>query len=1279
MLFLSLSAAVGFAQNATTSLRGVIKDPSGAVVPGATITLENKAVGQKYTATSKASGEYQMVQLPPAKYVVTVTAKGFGTQSKSAELLVNQPATIDFALTVSESTVIVDVTAAAAVLNTNDSSLGGSFDNATIQALPSETRNVPDLLSLQPGVLYLPNDGSSRTGAVDGGRSDQGNVTVDGIDDNDQVNGYAFTGVLRETQDSIEEFRVTTSNATADAGRSSGAQVSMVTKSGTNKYHGSAYEYNRPTLTVSNDYFNKQAQLESQAACLASLPTPGQTVATCDELGNRPPKLIRNIYGADASGFIIKNKLFFFGNYEAQHLREDSIVEQTTPTADYQAGILDYATASGATAQLSPAQITTLDSNNGCNVCNTTAYPSGPGANPNSLAYFNSMPVANGTLLGDNGLTSGSYTFASPAPQNLNTSIARLDYTPSDKHRIFVRGNLQKDVTAGSEQFPGQPPSSASVDNSKGITAGYTWTITQNLINDLRYGYIRQGTGNSGVGSGDYVDFRFLSSPTAETRSSVNIVPVNNIIDNFSIVKGKHNIELGVNWRLIHQNRTSDANSFSSATTNPYWLYLNATTTIPDPASLGGGVPTYGNQNDYEIALANLLGTVPQVNDIFNYSISSATSGSLLADGAPISRHFKANEYEGFIQDSWRILPNFTITAGLRYTLLQTPYETKGQEVIPFVPGATSSDPTTNTHDWSLKREAEAQQGVVYEPLLQFAPGGKYYNKPGFYPENKNNVAPRLAVVYSPDGKTTLRAGAGIYYDHFGEGLVNTFDQVGEAGLSSQISNPANSYTYATAPRYTDRHTIPFNPGTAPSTLSFPFTPCATYACGFAISWGLDSKIKTPYSTSYDLSMQHEFPRGFTVEIAYVGRYGTHLLQDLDLAEPVDFVDPQGGGDYYGAGKILSQFADANGGNQLATIPQAIPYFEHVFSYMANQNIQLYDNNGNLIYNGLGKSATQNVYTFEWAPNRYGLGETGALADMDYYCVYAVDAEGDCPTTQFWQQQYSSLYTLSSIGKSSYNAAQWTLRHTPSHGLTLDVSYTFSKSLDWGSDAERNSLGSGNFFSTILNTWKPYLNKGVSDFDTANLITLDWAYQLPVGRNKAFLAKSNGFVNAILGGWQSSGIFRKTSGLPWSVFEPGWSTNWDIESYGVVTQAGLHAQKHFSSTGNPEYFANPDAINNGIFTGGPIRLPYAGEAGQRNQFRGDGYIDLDSGLTKSWGLKEFGTLKFAWEVYNVTNTNRFDPASIGAGLTSGSLGTASSLIGGTQAPRRMQFALRYDF
>lgn len=1237
-------AGTSIAQIATTSLRGVIRDPSGAVVPDAKITLTNAANGQTLSATSNGAGEYAFTQIPPAHYTINVSATGFGDQKKTAELIVDQPAAIDFAMSVQSAAQVVNVSAEAQTLNTTDASLGGSMDNALIQALPSETRNVPDLLSLEPGVLYLPTmgasesnpGGDSRSGAVNGIRSDQGNVTVDGVDDNDQVFGYAFTGVLRETQDSVEEFRVATSNTNSDEGRSAGAQVSLITKSGTNKFHGGAYEYNRPTITVSNNWFVKQAELNSGDP-------------------NTPPKLIRNIFGGAVGGPIIRDKLFFFGNYEGNRQAEDQVVTQTVPTASYQAGTITFPGGS-----FSPAQVTALDAPCAApgGACNTAQYPHGPGPNPNALAYFKSMPAANGTTAGD-GLNTGSFTFASPHPITLNTSIGRIDWTPNEKQRIFVRGGLQKDTQGYAEQFPGQPPSQNFEDNTKGIIGGDTWSISPNMVNDIRFGYIRQANSLSGLGKTDFVDFRFMASPTAETRTTIQSVPVTNIIDNFSWTKGRHTWQVGGNWRLVHQNRESDANSYSNASTNPYWLGGNP----PGLAASGFG-------NSYVIAYNNLVGNVPSVTDQFNYKVASASSASLLADGAPISRHFKSNEYEWYVQDAWRVTPKLIITLGLRQSLLQTPWETSGQQVAP----------TIDTHTWFEQRESAALAGQIYEPNLYFAPTGPFYGKPGFWAKAKDNFAPRLALAYTVNDKTTIRLGAGIYYDHYGESLVNAFDQHGAYGISSSIGNPAGQTNSENAPRFVNRTTLPFVAGTAPQTATFPYAPPTG---GFAITWGLDSKLKTPYTEAFNLSVQHQFAKGWTVEADYVGNMGRHLLQSLDLTEPVDYVDPGGGGDYYTNGGALSRLVDQNGGDPTASV-QPIKYFEDLFPWMAN-------------FDYAGQSATQAIYSDEWAPFRSNLGATTALSDLDFFCFSGSEGVNyPCPAnfqSRFWQGQFSSLYALSSIGMSYYNAAQLVVRHPFSHGLQMDLAWTFSKSIDYGSDAERSTefttSGSGGSFSDILNTWKPYLNRGVSDFDARQLLTVDAVYQLPFGKGRTFLSDAHGITNVLVGGWDLSGINRTTSALPFSLFEPGWTTDWQIESYGVVT-APVKMRRHFDCNGNPQFFATPggtcdapgSGINGGIPTGSPVRLPYPGEAGERNNFRGDGYFDIDTGLNKTFQIREYGTLKFAWETYNATNTVRFDPAAIGSGLTSGTLGIASpgtNNPGLLVEPRRMQFSLRFDF
>jgi hypothetical protein len=1230
-------ATLAFTQNANTSLRGTVKDPSGALVPGAKITLVNKANDQTLTAVASGAGEYQFLQIPPAKYTITVTATGFGATTETAELLVNQPATIDFALSLQASTVTVDVSSTAQTLNLTDATIGNSMGNDLISAIPTETRNVPDLLALQPGVLYLPGTSDSRTGAVNGGRSDQGNITIDGIDDNDQINGTAFTGVLRQTQDSIEEFRVVTGGGNADAGRSSGAQVSMITKSGTNKIHGGAYEYHRPTFTVANDWFVKQAQVGS-----------GQP--------NIPGKLIRNIFGGDLGGPIKKDKLFLFMNYEGSRQAENAPVERTAPMASYQGGILKYVDGGGAVVALTSGDVHNLDS--GCVViCNSTDYPNPPGVNPNAIDYFKSMPAANGTGLGDQ-INTGSYAFSSHNPKNYDTYIARLDYTLSARQSIFVRGQLQKDAVLAVEQFPGQGPSSSSIADNRGIIGGHAWSITANLVNDIRYGFVRQAGGTAGVGKGDYVDFRGMDTATSESRSSLTTTPVSNIVETLSWTKGSHSLSFGFNWRGISHSSVSDSNSYDGASTSATWFTGNAPEPADGPAS----------HTDYKVAFGNIVGAIPERTNNYNYQVDSASSGTALASGTPVGRHFKANEYEGYAQDAWRIKPNLTLTLGLRYTILQTPWETNGQEVLP----------TVDTHQWFLNRGKAASTGDVNQPLLSWAPGGKFYNKPGFFPMNKNNFAPRLAIAFAPSPRTSFRAGAGIFFDHYGEGMINTISSRASYGLSTSITNPASVFGIEgncavfnkttcpnpAAPRYMARNTLPnIDLGQAPpTTAAFPYT---YPAYSLAIKAGVDNNIKTPYSETFNLSFQHEFPGGFTFEGDYVGRVGRHLLQNLDLAEPTDYVDPQGGGDYFSNADKLSKLADSfgdEGANYHAGIA-AIPYFEDVFPWMKN-------------YYGNGENATEAIFNAEWDWARYTYGETNAIYDLD------LGYDGGPPDWQphFFQSQFSSFYTLSSIGNSYYNAGQFTLRHPMSHGLATDISYTWSKSIDMGSDTEHNSFyGGGTNLGAIYNSWKPGLNKGVSDFDTRHLITADYLYLMPFGRGRTFAGNANILTDALIGGWQLSGGLHWASALPFSLFDPGWNTNWELSSFTTVTDPSkTKVRRRYDAHGNPQYFDNDgNTITYGAANGTPVRLSYPGEAGQRNHFRGDGFFDLDSGLSKSWNTGELGRLKFAWEVYNVTNTVRFDPQSITSQLTSAGLGIASNPTLST--PRRMQFSLRYDF
>jgi len=1231
-----LTTALAFGQSATTSLRGTIKDPTGALVAGAKITIVNSEKGTSFSAVANSAGLYTFAQIPPAKYTITATAPGFGNQVKAAELLVNQPATIDFTLAIQASTETVDVSATAQTLNTTDASLGDSVANAQIQAMPMDGRDPISLLSLQPGALYYgettdiidktaPQNLDSRQGAVSGARSDQGNVTLDGVDNNDQVNGYGFNGVLRATLDSTEEFRVTTSNSNADSGRSSGAQVSLVTKSGTNKFHGSVYEYHRPSNTVANDYFVKNEQLTEGVA-------------------NRPTKYIVNTFGGSVGGPIFKDKLFFFGNYEGQRKATNLPVTATTPSATFLAGQLGYFAADGSTVLLTSQQIAQLDA--GCTLCTT------PGVSAAMLKYLSVEPAAQVLSSGD-GINNGTYSFSSPQPSTLNTSIAKIDYTPNSKNHLFWRGNLQKDTEAGAQNLPGQPASSFLDDNTKGFAVGHTWTPTSTLVNDVRYGYIRQGYASTGIGEGDYVTVRFYTQPTAQTRSSRVNIPVNTIDDTLSWTKGSHSMSFGGNWRMIQTNNSNNTTSFSGANTNPSYL---AGKNKPDPTKLGLPPVDPGFGTSFNYAYSTIIGNVAERDTSANYFVTDPTTATLLPDGAFINRHFHTNEYEYFLQDSWRVRPNLTLTFGLRHTILQTPYETKGQQIAP----------TVDTHAWYQKRGTEAAQGRVFEDDLFFTPSGKANHAPPYWPMQKGNIAPRVSAVYSPDTKTSIRAGFGMYYDHYGQALTSRFSRLGSFGLSSQFSSPASTYNYLTAPRFTGPHDLPNIPiPPTPETQTYPY---AVPDGSFGINWGIDNQVQTPYVQAFNLSIQRELPGGFLVDAAYVGRLGKHLFQQLDLAEPVNYVDPKGGGDYFSAGTVMSKASDQLGGSCLYCdgtfqhIP-TIPYFEDVFPQMAGYDFD-------------GESATDAIYNNEWATQRYVYGETGAIADIDFYCAYGGYCEDG--STKFWSPQFSSLIALSSMGNSYYNAGQLTIRRPSRNGLSMDLSYTWSKSIDMGSDAERAATSYG----AIQNVWSPELSRGVSDFDTRHLISFDWAYDMPIGTGKALLSNSGKVGNAIWGGWQWAGLGRWSSGLPFSVIEPGWTTNWELQAYAVNT-ATVKTHKHMDSSGLMQVFDDPDAIQSGVNTGSPMRLPYPGEGGMRNKFRSDGLFGIDSTVSKSWAFGDRARMKFAWEVYNVTNTTRMDAGSynnngFGNALTYPGLGVYVQRLG-DRTFRRMQFGLRVDF
>ncbi len=839
-----LLASFALAQTSTTSLQGTVTDPSGGAVANATVSLLNLDSKVQRDATSDSQGGYRFQFLPPGTYTLTVSAAGFARfEEKGLQLLVNTPATVNAQLQLGATTQVVTVSEAPPALNMVDASIGDTFNEAHVKQIPIEGRNVPDLLSLQPGVAYTGNrpdtdrQQDTRNGAVNGARSDQSNVTLDGIDVNDYTSGAAFTSVLPVTLDSVQEFRVTTTNYNADEGQGSGAQVALVTKSGSNRLHGSVYEYMRNTITSANDYLLKASELN------AGLP-------------NKPDKLIRNIFGASVGGPVRKDRLFYFVNYEGKRQREQETVVRTIPTPTLCQGHIRYNDTPTHIVDLAPADIANLDPNN-----NT-------GINPAVLdlvghtGYFDKTfcsgkTVTNDPSVGD-GLNYSGFRFAAPVSLDNNAIIARVDYNLSGngKHSLYFRGALQNLSNPGAPFLPGTAPETTIIDHSKGIAVGYTALLSNTLANTFHWGLTRQSTAFVGDTTQPWNQFLGLDQGITYTHSFQ--MPVHNFTDDLSWTKGPHTFQFGGNVGVGRDPRVSYQHSFSTAFGTTSWMaptgFANTGggSTL-DPANKGYAEPL--NSVAYDYPMLSLLGMVSQMVGNYNYD----RSGNTLASGTPVKRDYGLNWYEMYAQDSWRIKPNLTITYGVRWELLPPPWEVNGLQASPSV----------DLGKLFNQDVASMKNGIGYEAIqpVSFSLGGPANHGSGFYGFEKTDFAPRFSVAYTPrfdssllksifgsGDKTVLRAGFAKVFDRPGMQLINTFDQNAPAGLSATVQNPCCIPVTDGAenvPRISNVNVIPT---TDLQGLYDPFLPAAPNgafpqtppAFGQAITWGVDQSLSRP-------------------------------------------------------------------------------------------------------------------------------------------------------------------------------------------------------------------------------------------------------------------------------------------------------------------------------------------------------------------------------------------------------------------------------------------------
>ncbi|HLN02021.1 MAG TPA: TonB-dependent receptor [Bryobacteraceae bacterium] len=800
-----------FAQ-AVGSLSGTVVDPSGAAIPGAKVQLL-LAGGKSAVASTQTgpAGEFHFSSLAALAYDIHVETTGFAAAT-IANLHVDpaRDTTLPtIRLELSSTSVAVEVKEAVQAVETTNAEVTTTVTTAQIDNLPVLDRQVTNLFTTQAGVSV----GKTATN-INGLPPSVTNLTLDGVNIQDNFIRSNDLDYLpnKLTIDQISEISINTSNANPALGLGA-SQISLVTKSGTNEFHGDVYWYNRNSALSANDWFNNQT-------------------------GSAKPFLNLNQLGGSIGGPIIKDKLFFYLNYEAFRLRQQSLTINQVLTPSARQGILTYPGASGATQTFNilTAQHLSID--------------------PTMQAILNQVPTTiNSNLTGD-GLNTGGYAFNAAANEDRDNATGRIDYYLSQKHilagsYIFNRDDVDR-PTIGS--FYTTIPPVTNANHSKFLSASWRWTPTPTLTNELRGGFnIAPGSFDAKlppyvIDNGPFsltgLDPLIFSSPVNTFQPQGRATNTYSLQDNATWTRGRHVISFGYQSQWIgitpyDYNGVIPIYGVGESSNSPYGFA---------PGSIPGANATFTNTaNDL---LAALAGLVTQDQQIFN--VTSRTSGYVSA--APNKRHFTFNTYSGYVADSWKALRRLTVSLGLRYDYYTVLHETDSLDLLPEL---INNNPILT---------------VLSNATTTFA-GGPV--GPQFYKPDHHNFAPNAGFAWDVfgNGKTALRGGYSMAYvnDDAIATLVNNIDTT-NGGLSATIVN--NNLTNIV------------NQG-LPSITAPTFQVPRTFADNYAINPGNaqgmpNPNLVSPYVQQWSFGVQHELKGGFIVEGRYVGNHAVKGLRAID-------------------------------------------------------------------------------------------------------------------------------------------------------------------------------------------------------------------------------------------------------------------------------------------------------------------------------------------------------------------------------------------------------------
>jgi hypothetical protein len=1321
-LIFVLFGAIGWPQATSTStVSGQVTDQQGALVIGATVQLTEPTTNTTLSTISNDAGRYVFVNVPSGTYTMNFSKGGFTTyRVNDIVVSVGAALTVNVSLQIGSTTTTVEVTATAgAELQTTSAAVGTSISGAALQALPNMGREAATLAVLQPGTTLSGNT----AGAV----SDQNTFQLDGGNNTDdmagnpagyvtnfaglggtQTNGSP-TGMMPTPIESIEEFRIASFNQTADFNGSAGSQVQMVTKRGTNQFHGAAYGYYFATnVGAANTWQADHTPVKINGVSYDHTPLPSNH---------------RDRFGGAIGGPLTPKfwggKTYFFFNYEGFRFPNVGTFEHKVPSDLLRAGVIQIANSAGTYIP--------YNLNNVAVTVNGTTYqpsgldPRGVGMSPVIQKIWNTqMPVGNDPLYSSgDGFNTLGYLSTIRAPLTSNNYVARVDHDFGEKLRFFTTYRFLRLVNLTTNQVDiggalpgdtfGQPTAKAPRDQVPGYwVAGLTANLTPNITNDFRYNYTRNfwqwGSSNDppqlpGLGGAVEIGGEGTTATTSLGPYNVNNQSTrqrfwdgqdNLLKDDVTWIKGNHVFQFGFSYQrnYDYHMRTDNGGTINNQIVYQVGYPGIDFSAFPYPSTVPSNQKTnFNNYYAYVLGMVNL----PQVAQV-----RGGSDLSLLPVGSQAYERSVIPFYDWYFSDTWHLKPSLTLTLGMGYVIQMPPYEINGNQAIPV----DAAGNQLSVQDYLTAKKNAALKGQVYDPIIGYAnnanvgAGVKYPYSPIY-----NQFSPRVAVAWNPkisngilgkimgDGKTVIRAGYGRIYGRLNGVELLLLPLLG-VGPIQPITCPGASRTMqclgtngvdpSTAFRIgVDGNTAPL--ASVAQKLPQPDFPGASgltgandAAAGDLMS--LDKHFQPNRTDNVTLTIQREINKKSTLEVGYIGRLIRHEATMTNL-DAVPYMMTLGGQQFSQAyAALYTQLTQGVAGSAVTSQP----FFEAALGGPTSAFCKGFTSCTAAVASGsMANFVKQSSVTDLWnamsSANGWILGRTNISSNP---------------------RQLTALGLADSVGYGNYNAAFATFRMRDWHGLTALSNFTWGRSLGIGAFTQ----SSGTY--TLLDPYNINNNYGPNGFDVR------FIYNLAVSYAPTWYHTQKGVVGHVLGGWMIAPLFTAQSGSPVAVYDGnqgscsgggcafgsvagGGASSFGTATYGSESAVAASPYTGGSSanynvqasggkgTNNPagvNMFANPAAVY-AEFRDCTLGIDQS--CGGYANLRGLPRWNLDASVTKDIGVWKEGRVGATFSFLFTNVMNHAVMSSPALDLSSPT--TFGRITTQTNTPRNMEFGLRIHF